>query len=81
MAIQPVIGDKYFVTWAQLEKPTVKGHYKVTGLGTLILDDADVHYANKNPDIAAFFVRKSKALGPNMLVVVARHLPDTPEPL
>jgi hypothetical protein len=73
MAIEPVVGDKYFFTWSELGKPTVKGEIDIPGLGKLIFDDADAHYANLNPDTAAFFIRRSSVLGPSIYVVVARQ--------
>lgn len=76
MAFEPVVGDKYLVTWADLGKPTVPGDYKIPGFGTVFLDDADVHYALNNAAIAAFFVRKCKALGENHFVTVSRMQPD-----
>ncbi len=73
MAFEPVIGDKYLVTWADLGKPTVFGNYKIPGFGIVFLDDADIFYALNNPTNAAFFVRKSKALGDNFFVTVSRQ--------
>ena len=70
--IKPVVGDKYLYTWEELGKPTVRGEIKLAGLGTLLFDDADVHYANTAPD-PAFFIRPSKALAPGMFVVVSRR--------
>ncbi len=71
-AFQPVIGDRYFFTWEELGKPTIQGDVKVPGFGTILLDDADIHYAMTNSP-AAFFVRASKALGVNHFVVVSRQ--------
>lgn len=76
MAFEPVVGDKYLVSWADLGKPTVPGDYKIPGFGVVFLDDADVHYALNNAGAAAFFVRKSRALGPQHFVTVARVQPD-----
>ncbi|MCU0316320.1 MAG: hypothetical protein MUC92_06980 [Fimbriimonadaceae bacterium] len=75
MRFEPVIGDKFLFTWEELGKPTVQGGVKVPGFGIIMLDDADVHYAQQNPTSAAFFVRKSKALGPIHYVVVSRVQP------
>lgn len=75
MANQPVVGDKYLFTWAELGKPTVQGSIKLPGLGTLIFDDADAHYANAVGDKAAFFIRKSGVLGKDIYVVVSRQQP------
>ncbi len=72
MAFQPVVGDKYLVTWSDLGKPTVMGNYKIPGFGTVFLDDADVFYAKNNPLDAAFFVRTCKALGEGFFVTVSR---------
>ncbi|MBS1707891.1 MAG: hypothetical protein JSS65_04125 [Armatimonadetes bacterium] len=75
MPLTPAVGDRYLLTWAELGKPTLNGDVKVPGLGVVMLDDADIHYALKNPDQAAFYVRKSKALGSNNYVVVSRVQP------
>jgi len=72
MPFTPVVGDKYFFTWEELGKPTVKADIKVPGFGIIFLDDADVHYALNNSP-AGFFVRKSRALGSNHYVVVSRQ--------
>lgn len=72
MPFAPVVGDRYFLTWEELGSPTVKGDIEVPGLGWVFLDDADVHYAQGTPG-AGFFVRKSKALGTEHFVVVARQ--------
>lgn len=79
MALKPAVGDKFFFTWAELGKPTVPAKVKVPGLGTVLLDDADIHYAKNNPEVAGFFVRRSRALGGGMFVVVARRQPDVSE--
>lgn len=71
MPFEPVVGDRYYFTWEELGKPTVKTDVKVPGFGTVFLDDADVHYAVNNSP-AGFFVRKSKALGTDHYVVVSR---------
>jgi len=75
MAIEPVVGDKYFFTWAELGKPTVQGSIKLPGLGTLIFDDADAYYAKTVGDKAAFFIRKSSVMGNDVYVVVSRQQP------
>ncbi|MES1228185.1 MAG: hypothetical protein ABUL72_05900, partial [Armatimonadota bacterium] len=72
MPFEPVVGDRYLFSWAELGKPTVRTDVKVPGFGIIVLDDADINYALKNPDTAAFFVRKSKALGTDQFVVVSR---------
>lgn len=73
MAIEPVVGDKYLYTWAELGKPTVPCQIKLPGLGTLLFDDADAHYVKQNPETAEFFIRRSKVLGDGMFVVVSRR--------
>ena len=75
MAFTPVVGDRYLFTYAELGRPLANGPVKVSGFGTILLDDADIHYAQKYSDQAAFYVRPSKALGDNMFVVVARMQP------
>lgn len=72
MAFEPVVGDKYLITWADMGKPTVQGDVKVPGLGVVYLDDADIHYALTNASTAAFYVRASRALGDGFFVTVAR---------
>jgi len=71
MPFTPVVGDRYFFTWEELGKPTVRADIKVPGFGIIVLDDADVHYAATHSP-AGFYVRKSKALGSNHYVVVSR---------
>jgi hypothetical protein len=71
MAIKPAVGDRYYLTWEELGKPTVPSDIAIPGLGVIYLDDADIHYALTNPG-AAFYVRKSKALGDNHFVTVSR---------
>lgn len=75
MPLTPAVGDRYLLTWEELGKPTINGDVKVPGFGVVMLDDADIHYAIKNPAVAAFYVRKSKALGSNNYVVVSRVQP------
>lgn len=70
---QPVVADRYFVTWEELGKPTVRGDYDVPGLGIVVFDDADAHHAAKHPT-SGFYVRRSKALG-GRFVVVSREQP------
>lgn len=72
MAVEPIVGGRYRVTWQDLGSPRVKGDYEVPNLGWVVLDDADIHYATNNPDHAAFFIRKSAALGERHWVVVSR---------
>jgi hypothetical protein len=66
-----IVGDRYYVSYAELGSPLRKGDYKVPGLGTVVLDDADVHYARTQPT-PGFYVRRSRPLGPDAYVVVAR---------
>ncbi len=70
---QPVVADRYYVTWEEIGKPLIPGDYEIPNLGLLTLDDADVHFATRVPG-AAFFVRRSAALG-GRYVVVAREQP------
>lgn len=72
MPYEPAVGDRYFFTWEQLGKPTVRTDVKIPGFGVVYLDDADVYYAVRNPQTAGFYVRKSKALGTDHYVVVGR---------
>lgn len=74
MAIEPVVGDKYFFTWEELGKPTVPCEIKIPGLGVLLFDDADAHYV-KNVENGAFFIRRSKVMGDGKYVVVSRQQP------
>ncbi|MCC6404623.1 MAG: hypothetical protein IT207_11505 [Fimbriimonadaceae bacterium] len=64
----PVVADRYYVTWAELGKPTVRGDYEAPGIGVVVLDDADIHHIAKYEN-AGFFVRQSKALGGRFVVV------------
>lgn len=68
---EPVVADRYYVTWEELGKPTVRGDYEIPGLGILVFDDTDAFYATTGK-ARGFFVRFSKALG-NRYVVVARE--------
>lgn len=70
--VQEIVGGRYFVTHEQLGSPTVRGDYEVPGFGIVVLDDADVHYAAQNPG-AAYYIRKSLALGSNHFVVISRR--------
>lgn len=72
MAVERMGEDRVRLTWEDLGKPRVKGDYPVSGLGIVVFDDADVYYAVRNPDSAAFFVRPSAALGPGHWVVISR---------
>lgn len=68
---EPVVADRYYVTWNEIGRPTVRGDYEIPGLGMLVFDDTDAFYATSGK-ATAFFVRKSKALG-GRYVVVARE--------
>lgn len=68
---QEIVGGRHLVTYAELGSPVRKGDYKIDSLGTVVLDDADIHYAITQPD-PAFYVKRSRALGPGAYVVVSR---------
>ena len=68
---QEIVGKRFLVTYAELGNPVRKGDYKIANLGTVVLDDADIHYALTNPD-PAFYVLRSRVLGPDAYVVIAR---------
>lgn len=65
---QPVVADRYFVTWEELGKPITPGNYPIPGLGELVFDDTDLHYALTGK-ATGFFVRKSAALHGRYVVV------------
>ncbi|MCW5936281.1 MAG: hypothetical protein KIT11_03115 [Fimbriimonadaceae bacterium] len=69
---EPVVADRYLVTWKELGEPVAQGDYEVPGLGIVTIDDADLHFATHTPD-AEFFVRRSKALGNRFVVVSRKH--------
>jgi hypothetical protein len=68
---EKIVGDRYYVSYTELGSPMRKGDYSVPGLGTVVLDDADIHYALKMPT-PGFYVRRARALGPDAFVVVSR---------
>ncbi len=68
---EKIVGDRYYVSYAELGNPVRKGDIKIHGLGTVILDDADIHYATTKPS-PGFYVRRARALGPDAYVVVSR---------
>jgi hypothetical protein len=70
--MEPVVGDKYFVTYKQLGSPRRKGMHDAPGLGKVLIDEADIHFGSNNPE-GGFFVRPSKALGEGRFVVVSRQ--------
>jgi len=72
MPKEPVVGDKYLVTYAELGRPTVPTDVEVPGMGVVVMDEADVHYGARNPD-GAFFVRYSKPMGGRFIVVSRVH--------
>ncbi len=71
MPAKPIVGGRYLVTWAELGSPRVVCEIHLADFGTILIDDADVHYATTTPN-AAFWVKESRALGPEHFVVVAR---------
>lgn len=73
MPIEPVVGDRYTLTWKQLGEPKHKGDVDIAGLGTVVLDDADVHFGRTTGPTATFFVRQSEALGGRFVVVSRQH--------
>ncbi len=66
-----IVGKRFLVTYKELGEPKRKGDYKVAGLGTVVLDDADIYYINTNED-PKFYVKRSRALGPEAFVVISR---------
>lgn len=69
----PVVGDRYYFSWAELGRPTVPGTIELPGLGKLLFDDADAFFAGKYGEGAGYFVRRSRPLGEKMFVVVSRE--------
>ncbi|MEX2245015.1 MAG: hypothetical protein WD716_14360 [Fimbriimonadaceae bacterium] len=69
---QKIVGDRFYVTYAELGSPLRKGDFRIPGLGTVVLDDADIHYATSVAE-PAFFVRRSRSLGPDAYVVISRE--------
>lgn len=65
---EPVVADRYYVTWEEIGRPTVRGDYEVPGLGVLVFDDTDAFYATSGKS-EGFFVRQSKALAGKFVVV------------
>lgn len=70
--LEPVVADRYLVTWKDLGEPVTQGDYEVAGLGIVTIDDADLSFGLRVPD-AHFFVRRSKALGGRFVVVSRQH--------
>lgn len=68
---QKIVGDRYYVSYEELGSPQRKGDVKIHGLGTVVLDDADIHYAATAPT-PGFYIRRARALGPDAYVVVSR---------
>ncbi len=66
-----IVGGRFYVTFAELGNPARKGDYEVAGLGTVVVDDADVYYGQRTEG-AAFYVRRAKMLGPGAYVVISR---------
>lgn len=69
-----IVGGRFYVTFAELGSPVRKGDYEVAGLGTVVVDDADVHYG-LGTDGAAFYVKRSRTLGPGAFVIISRVQP------
>ena len=67
------IRDNIFeVTFTELGKPGKRGDVKMNGLGTVMIDTADLHYAEKMAGLGfepIFFVSRSGALGGRFVVV------------
>ncbi|MCW5939354.1 MAG: hypothetical protein KF884_02510 [Fimbriimonadaceae bacterium] len=70
---EPVVADRYYVTFKELGLPTVPCDVEVPGIGIVTLDDADVHWGQTYQN-SGFFVRQSRALG-GRFVVVSREQP------
>jgi hypothetical protein len=65
----------WYVTYTDLGKPDEKGPVKVDGLGTVMLDIADLRYVRTHLELGyepAFFVSRSEAMG-GWFVVVSRQ--------
>jgi hypothetical protein len=63
------------VTFSELGKPSKRGDVKLDGLGTIMIDIADLNYASKMTEMGyepTFFVSRSAPVG-NRLVVVGRQ--------
>jgi hypothetical protein len=67
-----VVGDKSLVTFAEMGSPAAKCDVEVAGVGTIVLDEADIHYGTTNEN-AAFYVRPSKAMSGRHVVVSRVH--------
>ena len=64
------------VTFSELGKPSKRGDVKLEGMGTVMIDMADVDYAAKMNDLGyepTFFLSKSAALGNRFVVVSRQH--------
>lgn len=72
------IRDNIFeVTFDDLGKPEKKGYYKVSGLGEVMLDMADVRYIQETlgkGSVPTFFVSRSQALKGACVVVSRRQI-------
>ncbi len=65
----------YEITFAELGNPPEKGDYDVQGLGTVMLDVADMRYISEMQTAGyepRFFISKSAPLG-NRYIVVSRQ--------
>lgn len=67
------IRDNIFqVTFSELGSPKKKGDVKMNGLGTVMVDVADLNYADKMATQGlepTFFVSRSEAMGGRFVVV------------
>jgi hypothetical protein len=71
---QEVVGNRFYISYKDLGSPTVRSDIKIPGFGTVVLDDADVHYGINNPH-GGYYIRKSQSLGADFYVVVSRKQP------
>ena len=71
------IRDNIFeVTFTELGKPGKRGDFKLAGLGTVMIDIADIKYAEGMSEAGyepTFFVSKSVPLGGRYVVVGRQH--------
>jgi hypothetical protein len=72
------IRDNIFrITLSELGSPKKKGDVKVEGLGTVMLDVADMHYAETMAGQGyepVYFVSRSAVMGGRFVVVSRQHL-------
>ena len=71
------IRDNIFeITFTELGKPTKRGDVKVTDLGKVMVDVADLNYASDMLEKGyepTFFISKSEPLGGRFVVVSRQH--------